>query len=364
MFIKKESAIGLSEADMIDIFTNSSNLEEIKRAVEMANDRVYVSWATVEAVDKTDEKIPIDEVIKGQDKLMERGAPITYGHSNYVCGKTLAYKVMEHPVSKTLGILHLDKIYNQTSEDDRVWKEIVNKELIGSSVGGFNTNDVRSYDKESNKMITEKRDFHQYETAIVSDPCNQYALNEAVSVVAKSSDNKNSAPIGEKNKEGELIMEEEVKKSFEDITKTLAAIMKKQESMDEEMKKPKEEVVKAEEEVKPKEEEVKKEEEKEKEEEVKKEEAKSDIAPESDAKAPEGPLAERSPDVEVLKAIASLNKKVDALAVTKSETPRPVSNVTKKHNFMSQANDIAKGKKVNINQLNEEWSNLNKIEFI
>ena len=193
---KQDQKRTLSEDELIKIFEDNDNLDIIKTAVEEAKDRIFCSWATVEMKDKAGELIPVEDVIKQQDVLMERNAPITDEHSNRVIGQTLAWKVLEHPMSKTLGVLHLNKIFNHNEFDDQVWGEIQSGKRTGSSIGGFNTSESYQKDNVTNSDAKVLHGFHQFETASVFDPCNPLALNEAVSVIAKS--NKATGPGGHK----------------------------------------------------------------------------------------------------------------------------------------------------------------------
>lgn len=187
MFIKKEASNGtLSTEEVIKIFENTNDMDEIKAAVEKAEDRIYASWASVDMKDKAGELIPINDLIKQQDTLLKRHGPISDTHTNKIVGETLAYKVLEHPKSKSTGVLHLNKIFSDNLADDQVWKETQSGERKGSSVGGLNTGTSLGKDEVTGENVTVLNGFSQYETANVHDPCNPLALNEAVSVVAKS----------------------------------------------------------------------------------------------------------------------------------------------------------------------------------
>ena len=136
LFVNKSESSSYPLADVIDTFKSTNNLELIKDHVEKAADRIYVSWASVDAVDNAGEKIPIEDVIAEQEILMKRNGPISNEHTNAIVGKTLAYKVLIHPVAKTLGVLHLNQIYKDNIRDDEVWGDVVSKKKTGSSVGG------------------------------------------------------------------------------------------------------------------------------------------------------------------------------------------------------------------------------------
>jgi hypothetical protein len=195
MFIKKEGG-ALPESEVIDTFVNSTDLEKIKRAVEQAEDRLYVTWATVDVRDSQGEIVPIEEVINEEDTYLERGGSITDTHSNNVIGKVLAYKVMMHPKANKIGVLHLAKIYNHNKLDDKVWTETVNGERYGSSIGGFSTNDYYAVEPDTGMKTKVRSGFAHTETAnVLGDPANPFATNEAFSLVAKSY-NKVSKPFG------------------------------------------------------------------------------------------------------------------------------------------------------------------------
>jgi hypothetical protein len=187
LFIKKQDQTKLSIEEVVKGFNESDNLEDIKAMVEKAADRMYVSWASVDAKDKAGERIPIADIVKNQETLItKRGGPITDEHSNNVVGKTWAYKVLEHPKSRTMGVLHLNQIFADNVKDDEVWKGILSGKKTGSSVGGL-TEDKKTFEVESTGGVTTVLNgFKQFETSIVENPCNPFATNEGFSVIAKS----------------------------------------------------------------------------------------------------------------------------------------------------------------------------------
>lgn len=186
LYIKKQDQGKFSFEEVVSTFTGTDDLNMIREAVENADDRVYVSWATVDVRDKDGEKVPIDDVIRDQDVLLNRNGPITDQHTNAVVGETVAYKVLQHPQTGKTGVLHLNRIWSDNEIDDLVWTETQSGKRQGSSVGGFSKRDAYEKDPESGLMTRIREDFHQYETANVYSPANPWALNEAVSLVAKS----------------------------------------------------------------------------------------------------------------------------------------------------------------------------------
>lgn len=195
LFITKGEG-GISTSEVLQIFKNAKSIDEIKEAVEKASERLYVTWASVEVVDKAKELIPIADIAKQQEQFLERGGPVMDEHSNRLVGKTLAYRMMRHPVAKKNGVLHLNKIFSMSNKvDDQVWEEIKSGKRKGSSVGGYRLYEEKKYDEESGNASV-LRGFSHMETSAVSDPCNPYAMNEAVSAVAKSSGAENQREIG------------------------------------------------------------------------------------------------------------------------------------------------------------------------
>lgn len=177
----------LSTDEVMRVFDSTEDLETIKRVVERGEDRVYTTWASVELVDLEGEFIPIEELIKEQEILLERHGPVIDEHSNYVAGETMAFKFLEHPESGTMGLLHLNRIFPHNDQDAQIWAEIVSGERTGSSVAGFNDGAHLKVDPVSGQVVRVIDGFHHTETSSVYKPCNELALNVAFSTVAKSS---------------------------------------------------------------------------------------------------------------------------------------------------------------------------------
>lgn len=406
VFVKKsEVTKGYDESQIISIFESSNDLEQIKNAVENANDRIYASWASVEAVDNANEMIPIEDVIANQQILMERGAPISDEHTNKIVGRTLAYKVLEHPETKTLGVLHLDKIYNHNAADEKVWDEIVSGQRTGSSVGGINTSMNFSYDRANNKQVKVLEGFAQMETASVNKPCNPFATNIAYSVVAKSNNSVKKSFAGYKDFEdcvsqnqdkkdpqaycgaiqsqvekidkeqsekdetcekrenvinksesnneysGETMTNEDIKKTVSDladVVKGLASEVAKLKKEDMPEEKPEDNMPVDDEKEKKS---------------VAKEDAASDIDGETSAPAPVAPTEDQSNEKEVFKnELSELKKSIKDLkdlVVKKSTTPAPAADVKKKDNL---ALDLAMGKvKMNYQEVHKAYEASKKV---
>lgn len=361
LFVTKEdNKRTLKTEEVVDIFEKTDNMDSIRKAVEMAEDRVYATWATVEMKDNDGELIPIENMIKQQETLMERNGPISDMHSNRIVGRTLAYKVLEHPKTKSMGILHLEKIYNDNQVDDTVWKEIQSGERTGSSVGGVSS-PVPSFtkDKVTGETARVLDDFAHMETASVDVPANPMALNEAFSVIAKSDSHSVKKPFSgfkdfddcvrqsqdkddpeaycasimravegkkgekedenserdekgndinkldnnqaiEQNNKGDNMTEDNVKKESES-EETLKSVSDRLSILEKKQEEPKEEEKPEEEDKKKAEADEEDENEEEKKKKVKKEEAKGDIEGEADAPQEDSPVVEDSNDKDVFK---------------------------------------------------------------
>ena len=338
ILIVSKQAKTYSEEEVIKVFNESNDLDEIKKVVESAVDRLYTSWATVDAVDKDRQKVPIDEAIKQKEILMKRGSPIQDTHTNKNIGKTLAYRVLTHPETNTIGILDLNKIYNDNILDDKVWTETVDGKRQGSSVGGFSTD--KEFVSEGGDIFESLKGFNWLETSNVESGCNPFATNQAVSLIAK-----NDKMVEEKTteviKQEEEVSTETPEVSMEDrvvaLEEGLGAVMAKLDELVQatagtpEVEKEEEEEMSDEEKAEDEEKEVEKEADNEEEETAKEEEDKEESEV---AKS----LKEMKSELEEVKKKLEDNKVVE---VVKTEMPETkVEAETQKHTFT----DVMKGK--------------------
>lgn len=211
LFVAKAESNTNSTSDLIKIFKSNTDLETIRNAVEKAEDRIFVAWSTVDDVDKSGERIPVEDIIRDMDNYMQMPS-INDEHTNGVVGKCLAYKVMIHPVAKKLGVLQLNQILKRNPRDDHVWNDLQSGKKTGLSVGGLTGQKPEFESKADGSFVKVLAGFQQYETSVVENPCNQHALNEAVSTVAKSH-------TEEKMTEEETKKTEEVVDKVEETTK-------------------------------------------------------------------------------------------------------------------------------------------------
>jgi len=379
MFIKKEGG-ALPESEVIDTFVNCTDLDQIKRAVEQAEDRLYVTWATVDVRDSQGEIVPIEEVINEEDTYLERGGSITDTHSNNVIGKVLAYKVMMHPKANKMGVLHLAKIYNHNKLDDKVWTETVNGERYGSSIGGFSTNDYYAVEPDTGRKTKVRSGFAHTETAnVLGDPANPFATNEAFSLVAKDKNSEslkkkeNTEEINKTNK-GDLIMDEKVDQRFSNLEKSVSEIttlvkslvdVKKQEEEPEEDKDMEDKEAKK---VKKQEEEKDQPKDSKEDNKVEKEDVSGKIEAESKNETqPEESFSDDANDYTVMKTeISEMKKMLKEMNSIKKQSARPsgseqgnqsgdkLSAVKKQQELTDVAKNVASGKQaVNINQIHK-----------
>lgn len=366
----------MQTSEVLNEFLNSESLEAMRRAVEMAEDRLYMTWASVDARDRDGERIPIERIIEQQDTLLDRGGPVQDMHTNRNVGRTLAYRVFEHPETKTLGVLHLNKIFNNFRVDDKVWQETVSGERTGSSVGGtIDNSSPISYVKEEDGQMTPLLDsFEQHETSNVYKPANPWATNEAVSLVAKAAKDinidtpsdssqtaKSDADDTQKTTNGKFKMTEEIEKQLSEIQE---AVSKNSETIEKlaELQL----ANKADEEKPPKDDE-------DEEMEKKKEDASSMIDGEHGKESPEAPHPEDSNDLDTIKAeLEELKKlakaqseliKTQAEASTpkqKSTTPRPGAPTPSEQSNSVQ--DLRKtAVELALGQKRDSWANINKM---
>lgn len=229
--VSKTETEGLDTNEVLRIFRESDSMDEIKQAVQQAKDRLFVAWSSVDVVDKDSEKIPIDEVIEQHNIALKRGGSLQDMHTNHKIGCMLAFRTKTHPVSNTVGVLQLNKVYSDYELDDQVWQEIKEGKRTGLSLGGYN-NDSR-IEVRDGKLLKILAGFRNTETSSVYSPANPLALNEAVSAVAKSEKTINDKYVIIDNavykfeKVGETIAEpEQESQSSVDVAKTEANVLK------------------------------------------------------------------------------------------------------------------------------------------
>lgn len=185
LFFSKEATLETDE--VVKLFEASDNLDEIKKTVTNAKDRLFVAWDTVDVTDNAKENIPIDkELLKNYEiKVKERGGVIQLRHTNANVGKSLGYKLMTHPETGKKGILTLNKIYDHYPNDNMVWDMIKKGIMKGVSLGGQAMYKESVFDG-AKSFVTKLVGVKPMETSVTEKPCNPFSLIPSFSLFAKS----------------------------------------------------------------------------------------------------------------------------------------------------------------------------------
>ena len=264
---------------------------------------------------------------------------------------------MQHPKTQTLGVVQLNEIYADNVLDNQVWQEIVTGERKGMSVGGINEGRHVNIDPTTGKTRYVLENFAQTETSTVHNPANPFALNEAVSLVAKSCDGQvkeesekacDNTQTKEEDKMSEDANKENVnkeefvnKEDFNTLSSSVADIHKKLDAL-----------VTAKEE--PKEEEPK--EEKPKEEAEKEVDLNGDDTPEEPK--PEEANQEDTFKEDLKKEMAETKKMISDLGKTMASTPRPGKVSEEVNKSRETVADLAMG--LANGSKRATWSQVNK----
>jgi len=155
--------------------------------IEKSEGRVFTGHLTVEVVDKQNEFIAIDEIIKAMKNYMELTPNISDFHSNRMVGKMLAFEKSEykgHPSVKAKIRIHKQE---GTLLYDQVWEKIKSGEYKGLSIGGAAKTKIPII--KNGKMYVMLKDLEIYEFAVCPNPANQLAVIDYVNDIAKAMDN-------------------------------------------------------------------------------------------------------------------------------------------------------------------------------
>jgi hypothetical protein len=158
----------------------------VKQMDTDSKDRLFTGWASVEVVDKDGEVIPIEEMKKHMNDLMDMGGFITDMHTNRVVGKILNWAEQTKKVGRkdVPGIIITGKIFDKYPTHDEVWNKIKSGEYKGLSFGGA------SHRKDIVRMhgasVPQLNDLENHEVAVVTEPANPEAVFETINSIAKS----------------------------------------------------------------------------------------------------------------------------------------------------------------------------------
>jgi outer membrane biosynthesis protein TonB len=165
-------------------------------------ERIALGWFSVETKDRQNEIIKVDDLFKVMLKRLSEGIPIADTHSNRIVGKVVNFWLEDHP-SGAKGIKGIYKIFSDYPYENKVWQEIKNGKRTGLSIGGLSY--ANQFEKsEGGELVKVPSNIALFEISSVDTPCNPFALNEGVNMLAKG-DN-------EETTKGDSMSEKDVEK--------------------------------------------------------------------------------------------------------------------------------------------------------
>ena len=168
---------------MEDVAFNKFITKGINIEKDDGSARVFTGHITVEIIDKQNEFVAVDELLKSMDTWLKCGAPISDSHSNRFVGKGLEYEKSEYDGHPSIKIKA--EIYNSYELHNKVWKKILSKEYGGLSIGG-GSKSGRTIIEKHGKMGYALKDLELYEVAVCKSPANSLAIIDNVNEIAKS----------------------------------------------------------------------------------------------------------------------------------------------------------------------------------
>lgn len=174
---------------------------DIKKLKEMGfdvgeDDRLVLSWASVEMVDKQGEIIDVDELLESRKDLggsslmqimMKMGGTTMNMHQAQPMGKILGYTKAVHPETGKEGLLVLRKIYDYLPSHHEIWNEVKSGRRLGMSIGGTASGKRLVFDKSDMRNFAKQVSMREmFEISDVDKPANPGSYNIAANLVAKS----------------------------------------------------------------------------------------------------------------------------------------------------------------------------------
>ena len=146
--------------------------------------RIFKGHITAEIIDRQQEFIFVNEVMKIMETFMSVNPVISDYHSNRMVGKVLAYEKSEYQGVQT--VLITGEVYKKDGVTlyDKVWDKVVKGEYAGLSMGGASKE--REPIAKDGKMALELRKLELYEIALCDTPANPFAIIEEVNKFAKA----------------------------------------------------------------------------------------------------------------------------------------------------------------------------------
>ena len=153
------------------------------------DERKFKGFVSVEVADKEGEIIPIDELAKHMDTLMDTAPNINDEHSNVTVGRILNWQRKKHPRTGADSVEITAKIFNNRHYeiDDKVWngiKEGGEDGYNGLSFGG--SNKEKEFKNVGGRPVQVLTDLEAYEISVCRSPCNAEAVITGFNPLAKS----------------------------------------------------------------------------------------------------------------------------------------------------------------------------------
>lgn len=146
--------------------------------------RIFTGHITAEIIDKQQEFIFVEEVMKIMDTFMKTNPVMSEVHTNRMVGVVLGYEKSE--INGVASVKITGEVYKVAgiSLYDRVWAKILSKEYSGLSMGGASKE--REPITIDGRMALELRKLELYEIAICPAPANEFAIIDKVNRFAKA----------------------------------------------------------------------------------------------------------------------------------------------------------------------------------
>lgn len=146
--------------------------------------RIFKGHMTAEIIDKQQEFVFVNEVMKVMENYMSVNPVLSDYHSNRMVGRVLKYEKSEYKGVPT--VLITGEVYKKDGVTlyDKIWEKVVKGEYKGLSMGGASKE--REMIEKDGKVALELRKLELYEIALCDTPANPFAVIEEVNTFAKA----------------------------------------------------------------------------------------------------------------------------------------------------------------------------------
>jgi hypothetical protein len=175
-------------------------MEELKKIdnsdISIGNDdnRSFEAWATVSAIDKAGELVPVDKVERNMPIYMERGGVLMDSHSGRHVGKVDSWERKYNEDAKADGIYIKAHVFKNLKIDDAIWGFIKSGVYKGISIGGQDWGKTMKCNKD--RCFNEIDDLEMWEFSIVESPCQKNSWITNFNNIAKSEEVINHNDMG------------------------------------------------------------------------------------------------------------------------------------------------------------------------